>query len=197
MLAALIYCLLQDRHMTGRLVTSASSAAAHSMEPAVTPPRRDWRHSLKATSLVVLIGPPAGSLVLSATTAVMGIADSVTRMSIINDLPQAISGWIMLSAFLALFSYIYGLLPTLMSCLWLGWRIYQHGTVSMTESIATAVAAVFISAVVISALAQDFPKGIIGWLLMMGPPAIFSAFVCRRLLSTFGILPLSAPKTSP
>lgn len=182
--------------MTDRLVTPASSETAQSMEPVVASARRDWRRPLKATALVLLVGPPAGSLVLSATTAVSGIADSVTRSSIVNDLPQAIYGWIMLSAFMALFSYIYGVLPTLMSCLWLGWRIYQNGTVSMAESVCTAAVAGVFAAIVVAAVSGDLFKGIAVLLPLFVPPAIFSAFVCRRLLNTFGILPLSAPKTS-
>ncbi len=185
-----------DCRMNDRLVTSEGNETGQSVLAIVSSSRRDWGRALKAAALVFVVGPPAGSLVVSAAAAASGIADAVTRSTIIENLPQAISGWISLSLFLAAFSYVYGVLPIVLSCLWLGWRIYQRGTVSMAESIWTSVAAAVVSAGVISVLAQDFPKGLGGWLLILLVPAIFSAFVCRRLLGALGILPPALPESA-
>ena len=63
----------------------------------------------------------------------------------------------------------------------------------MSEAILTSVAAALLFAVVFSLIAQDFPGGILSAFVMLVVPAVFSAFVCRRLLGAVGILPAHVP----
>ena len=158
------------------------------------PPPHHRSRALSAMGLILAVGPPAGSLVLSTTLAVVNISESVTRGSFVADLPQLITSWLITTPLIALLSYLNGIVPALLSCLWLGWRIYKNGTVSMAESICTGAAAALICALGVSVITPDFPNNLRIWLIFFGPAGIFSAFVCRWLLGRLGILPSSSPK---
>lgn len=179
--------------MTDRLVTPAIRETDIVAVESASPPVRYQRRALAVVALVVLLGPPIGSLLISVPVAPFLFAANVSDFSL-SGLFSGLASAVMLAAFAAMFSYIYGGLAALISALWLGTRTYHCGTFGYEEAVLVAVVASCLGGLAMAMLVFEQPSAYLTFLVMLIPASIVSALMCRWLLGRLGILPSSPPR---
>lgn len=136
--------------------------------------------SVAVAAFVALTGPPVGSLgvlLVMAARSFLGDTDSNGSIGLV-ELFNAV-------AIFALFGYVLGGLPAVLSAAWLGLRTYRNGGFGYGEAVLTAIAATVCFATLFLARNDWDPfLGALSLVVLTVP----SALVVRRLLGRTGWL---------
>lgn len=99
--------------------------------------------------------------------------------------PFALVEVLQLAAMFAVFGFLLGGLPALLSAMWLGRRTFLRGGFGYLEAIATAVVATVLGQVLLALLLGE-RRGLASGALAFLPVGVSSGVICRALLGRFG-----------
>lgn len=142
----------------------------------LSPRQRAWRVGL----FIVVAGPLIGTLL---TFVVMLIANGWGREG--AGKPFALVELLQVAAMLALFGFIFGGLPALLSAAWLARRTFLRGGFGYLEAIATAVVATILGNVLFATMLGEFRNPFTSGVSFV-PVGVASALVVRWMLGRLG-----------
>lgn len=142
----------------------------------LAPRLRAWRVGI----FIALIAPLVGAMLV---LMVMVVANGWGGGD--GGQPPAIVELLQAAAMFAVFGYIFGLLPALLSALWLGRRTALHGGFGYVEAIATAAAATVVGHALLGILLGE-SSGLVAGAVAFAPIGVASGIVCRVLLGALG-----------
>lgn len=144
--------------------------------PVLSPRQRAWRVGV----FIVLVGPLIGALVMIAVMAGAngwGMATGSPATALL-ELAQA-------AAMFAIFGYLLGGLPALLSAIWLGRRSARRGGFGYGEAIATAIVATILGNVLFATMLGEFRNPFTSGVSFV-PVGVASALVVRWMLGRLG-----------
>ena len=142
----------------------------------LSPRQRAWRVGV----FIVLVAPLVGAMLV---LMVMAVANGWGGGD--GGQPPAIVELLQAAAMFAVFGYIFGLLPALLSALWLGRRTALHGGFGYGEAVATAAAATVIGSTLLGLLLGTASSRAASGFAFV-PVGVASALLCRLLLGALG-----------
>ncbi|MCB1521532.1 MAG: hypothetical protein KDJ37_13280 [Hyphomicrobiaceae bacterium] len=134
-----------------------------------------WR-GVRAGLFIALLGPPIGGLVM---VAVMTVAQFGSEAGASSTQPFWLD-LLQITYFIAIFSYLFGAIHSILSGIWLGRKVARDGTFSFREAIMTTLVVS-----VIAGLPYVAKSGVI-IVLLQTVSALWAAIACRWLLQRFG-----------
>ena len=161
-----------------------------SEELVVDEPVRYPRRALGVGAFVAALAAPVGFWAFMVPMALYSaVTDGVSLDGLVAAPKNMVLG--------ALFSFVIGGVPALISAVVSGWMVWRQGTLSYVQAavIAGGAGALYVGAMEVQTIAQG-GKPELGILGMIGGLSLVSAVICRWAMGRIGILPVGSREVS-
>lgn len=145
------------------------------------------KRALAVGAFVALLAPPLGFWVFLVPVALhSAVTDGISFEALVTAPKVILLG--------ALFSFVIGGVPALISAVVSGWIVSRNGTIRYGQALAIAVGA---SAAYLGAMAiGNGSRPELGVFVMVGGLSLVSAMICRWVMGRIGLLPAGVPEAN-